>query len=53
MQFTTGKIKPKGIITKVLRIDEVNEGVNALAKDKDNQCKILIHRQVALVKRNL
>lgn len=38
-----GNIEPKGMITKVLRIDEVDSGFKALVEDKDNQVKILIH----------
>lgn len=39
----TGKLKPKGMITKVIRPDEVaEEGFKALVDDKDNQVKILV-----------
>ena len=38
-----GDIKPKGMITKVLGVDEVDQGFKALMDDKDNQVKILIH----------
>lgn len=38
-----GVIKPRGMITKVLGVDEVDEGFKALVNDKDNQVKILIN----------
>lgn len=41
--IATGKIEPKGMITKVLGVDEVDDGFKALVGDKDNQVKILIH----------
>jgi threonine dehydrogenase-like Zn-dependent dehydrogenase len=41
--ISSGKMKPEGMITKVLRMDEVDEGFKALTEDKDNQVKILIH----------
>ena len=38
-----GNLKPRGMITKVIRPDEVaEEGFKALVEDKDNQVKILI-----------
>lgn len=40
--IATGKIKPEGMITKVLNMHEVDEGFKALVDDKDNQVKILI-----------
>lgn len=40
--IATGKIEPKGMITKVLDVDEVDEGFKALVEDK-GQVKILIH----------
>jgi threonine dehydrogenase-like Zn-dependent dehydrogenase len=41
--IATGKIQPKGMITKVIGVDQVDEGFKALVDDKDNQVKILIH----------
>lgn len=41
--ISKGKIEPKGMITKVLGVDEVDDGFKALVEDKDNQVKILIH----------
>jgi threonine dehydrogenase-like Zn-dependent dehydrogenase len=39
----TGKLLPKGMITKVIRPDQVaEEGFKALTDDKDNQVKILV-----------
>lgn len=40
--IATGKIKPEGMITKVLNMHEVDKGFKALVDDKDNQVKILI-----------
>ena len=37
----SGKIQPKGMITKVLGIDQVDEGFKALVDDKDNQVSSL------------
>lgn len=36
-------MKPSGMITKVLKMADVDEGFKALTEDKDNQVKILIH----------
>jgi threonine dehydrogenase-like Zn-dependent dehydrogenase len=41
--IATGKIQPKGMITKVIGVDEVDEGFKALVEDKENQVKILIN----------
>ena len=39
----SGKLKPRGMITKVIRPDEVaEEGFKSLVDDKDNQVKILV-----------
>lgn len=39
----SGNLHPEGMITKVIRPDEVaEEGFRALVEDKDNQVKILI-----------
>ena len=39
----SGKLKPEGMITKVIRPDEVaEEGFKSLVEDKDNQVKILV-----------
>jgi len=39
----SGSLKPDGMITKVIRPDEVaEEGFRSLVEDKDNQVKILI-----------
>lgn len=41
--ISSGKIKPERMITKRINLDEVvEEGFNALVKDKDNQVKILV-----------
>ena len=41
--ISTGKIKPERMITKRINLNEVvEEGFNALVKDKDNQVKILV-----------
>ena len=41
--ISQGKIQPKGMITKVIGVDEVDEGFKALVEDKENQVKILIN----------
>ena len=42
----TGQIKPEQMITRIIKIDEVEEkGFKSLIEDKDNQCKILIDVQ--------
>jgi threonine dehydrogenase-like Zn-dependent dehydrogenase len=41
--ISSGKMKPQGMITKVLKMKEVDQGFKALTEDKDNQVKILIH----------
>ena len=39
----SGNLKPRGMITKVIRPDQVaEEGFKALVEDKDNQVKILV-----------
>ena len=39
----SGSMKPDGMITKVIRPDQVaEEGFKSLVEDKDNQVKILI-----------
>jgi threonine dehydrogenase-like Zn-dependent dehydrogenase len=39
----TGLLKPEGMITKKIKMSEVEEqGFKALVEDKDNQVKILI-----------
>ena len=40
--ISTGKIKPRGLITKLLPLEDVEKGLKALVEDKDNQVKILI-----------
>lgn len=41
--ISSGKMKPEGMITKKIRMDEiVEEGFNTLVEDKDNHVKILI-----------
>ena len=41
--ISKGDLKPKGMITKVIRPDEVaEEGFKSLVDDKDNQVKILV-----------
>ena len=41
--FVAGKLKPESMITKKIKMDEVEEeGYKALINDKDNQVKILI-----------
>lgn len=41
--ISAGRIKPERMITKRINLDEVvEEGFNALVKDKDNQVKILV-----------
>lgn len=41
--ISTGKIKPQGMITKVIGLHEVaEEGFKTLVDDKENQVKILI-----------
>lgn len=38
-----GKIKPAGMITKTIKLDQVvEEGFHALINDKENQVKILV-----------
>jgi len=38
-----GEMKPEGMITKLIKMDEVAEqGFKALIEDKDNQVKILV-----------
>jgi threonine dehydrogenase-like Zn-dependent dehydrogenase len=38
-----GKIKPAGMITKIIKLDQVvEEGFQALIHDKENQVKILV-----------
>jgi threonine dehydrogenase-like Zn-dependent dehydrogenase len=37
--IATGKIQPKGMITKVIGVDQVDEGFKALVEDKDNQVR--------------
>ena len=41
--ISSGRMKPGGMITKVLQMADVEEGFKALTEDKDNQVKILIH----------
>ena len=41
--ISSGKMKPEGIITKILKMKDVDLGFKALTEDKDNQVKILIH----------
>ena len=39
----TGAMKPEGMITKKIKLDEVAEkGFKALIEDKENQVKILV-----------
>ncbi|GAB0135424.1 hypothetical protein EsDP_00003763 [Epichloe bromicola] len=41
--ISTGKIKPAGMITKTIKLDQVvEEGFHALINDKENQVKILV-----------
>lgn len=41
--ISEGRIKPEGMITKKIKLDEVvEEGFSALIKDKENQVKILV-----------
>lgn len=41
--MSTGKIKPAGMITKTIKLDQVvEEGFHALINDKENQVKILV-----------
>ena len=41
--YMTGKMKPEGMITKKIKLDEVaKEGFKGLIDDKDNQVKILV-----------
>ena len=41
--ISSGRMKPQGMITKVIKLDEVaEEGFAALSKDKENQVKIMI-----------
>ena len=38
-----GKMSPKGMITKTIKLDQVvEEGFKALVEDKENQVKILV-----------
>lgn len=41
--ISSGRMKPNGMITKVLDMTDVDLGFKALTEDKDNQVKILIH----------
>lgn len=41
--IASGKMKPAGMITKVLEMADVDLGFKALTDDKENQVKILIH----------
>ena len=41
--ISSGRMKPAGMITKVLSLNDVDLGFKALTEDKDNQVKILIH----------
>lgn len=41
--ISSGRMKPDGMITKVLSLADVDLGFKALTEDKDNQVKILIH----------
>lgn len=43
--IATGKIQPKGMITKVLEVHQVDEGFKALVDDKDNQVSLTLHRR--------
>lgn len=36
-------MKPAGMITKILSMEDIDLGFRALTEDKDNQVKILIH----------
>lgn len=41
--ISSGRMKPEGMITKKIKLDEVvEEGFTALIKDKENQVKILV-----------
>jgi threonine dehydrogenase-like Zn-dependent dehydrogenase len=41
--MSEGKIKPAGMITKKIRLNEVeDEGFSTLINDKDNHVKILV-----------
>ena len=41
--ISKGLLKPEGMITKKIKMDEVaEEGFKALIEDKDNQVKILV-----------
>ncbi|KAJ9613272.1 hypothetical protein H2200_003214 [Cladophialophora chaetospira] len=41
--ISTGKMKPEGMITKTIKLDQVaEEGFKALIDDKENQVKILV-----------
>ena len=43
MEEETGMLKPEKMITRKIRMDEVEEkGFKALVEDKDNQVKILV-----------
>ena len=40
---SAGKMSPKGMITKTIKLDQVvEEGFKALVEDKENQVKILV-----------
>ena len=43
MENDIGRLKPEQMITRKIRMDEVEErGFKALVEDKDNQVKILV-----------
>ena len=45
----SGDLKPRGMVTKVIRPDEVaEEGFKALVEDKDNQVKILVDMSISV-----
>lgn len=41
--ISSGRMKPHGMITKVLKMQDVDLGFKALVEDKENQVKILVH----------
>ena len=42
----TGQLKPKGMISSIIRLDEVVErGFKALLEHRDRHCKILVDVQ--------
>lgn len=41
--ISSGRMKPAGMITKVLDMHDVDLGFKALTEDKENQVKILVH----------